>query len=149
MAPPGGAGRGWCSGCRVGAQAVAVTSAMAALAEAWSTRFLPAPAVAIRAAMAMLLTVRGLPRAAWWIWAIASVGEQLGGPPGLLEVVADVAGGLVGGHALHLVADGDPLLQGCQHAQLDGVPERRLADQDGRERGTAVHVMIRHHSYPL
>jgi hypothetical protein len=45
---------------------------MAALAEAWSTRFLPAPAVAIRAAVQMLLTVRGLPRAAWWIWAIAS-----------------------------------------------------------------------------
>jgi hypothetical protein len=35
---------------------------MAALAEAWSTRFLPVPAVTIRAAMAMLLTVLGLPR---------------------------------------------------------------------------------------
>src|SRR6266702_5643706 len=57
MAPPGGAGRGWCSGCRGDAQSVAVTSAMAALAEAWSTRLLPAPAVAIRAAVQMLLTV--------------------------------------------------------------------------------------------
>jgi hypothetical protein len=82
---------------------------MAALAEAWSTRFLPAPAVAIRAAVQMLFTVLGLPRAAWWTWVLAS-GEQLGGAPGLLEVVADVTGGLVGGHALHLVADGDPLL---------------------------------------
>src|SRR5438270_977917 len=45
MAPPGGAGRGWCSRCRGGAQSVAVTSAMAARAEAWSTRFFPAPAV--------------------------------------------------------------------------------------------------------
>jgi hypothetical protein len=36
---------------------------MAALAEAWSTRFLPAAAAAIRAAVAMLLTVLGLPRA--------------------------------------------------------------------------------------
>jgi hypothetical protein len=45
---------------------------MAALAGAWSTRFFPAPEVAIRAAVQMLLTVRGLPRAAWWIWAIAS-----------------------------------------------------------------------------
>jgi hypothetical protein len=59
---------GWCSGCRGDAQSVAVTSAMAALAEAWSTRFLPAPAVAIRAAVQMLFTVLGLPRAAWWIW---------------------------------------------------------------------------------
>jgi Domain of unknown function (DUF4062) len=39
------------------------------------------------------------------------LGEKVGGAPGLLEVMADVAGGLVGGHALHLVADGDPLLQ--------------------------------------
>jgi hypothetical protein len=45
---------------------------MAARAEAWSTRFFPAPAVAIRAAVQMLLTVLGLPRAAWWICAIAS-----------------------------------------------------------------------------
>src|SRR5487761_1887429 len=41
------------------------------------------------------------------------VGEQLGGAAGLLQVMADVAGGLVGGHALHLVADGDPLLESC------------------------------------
>src|SRR5574340_229652 len=40
------------------------------------------------------------------------VGEQLGCASCLLEVVADVAGGLVGGHALHLVSDGDPLFPG-------------------------------------
>src|SRR6266705_847811 len=40
------------------------------------------------------------------------VGEQVGGAARGLEVVADVAGGLVGGHALHLVADGDPLVEG-------------------------------------
>src|SRR6516225_4392630 len=39
------------------------------------------------------------------------VGEQFGGAPCLLEVVADVGGGLVGGHALHLVPHGDPLLE--------------------------------------
>src|SRR6516165_8555393 len=39
------------------------------------------------------------------------VGDQFGGAAGLLKVVADVAGGLAGGHALHLVADGDPLLE--------------------------------------
>jgi hypothetical protein len=115
---------------------------MAALAEAWSTRFLPVPAVTIGAAMAMLLTVLGLPRAAWWIWANRLVGEQLGCASGLLEVVADVGGGLVGGHALHLVSHGDPLLQGREHAELDGMPERRLADEDGCERGGGVHVVI-------
>src|ERR1700738_1810851 len=61
------------------------------------------------------------------------VGKQLGGAACLLEVVADVAGGLVGGHALHLVADGDPLLQGREHSEPDGVPEGGLADEDGRE----------------
>src|SRR6516164_5484150 len=41
------------------------------------------------------------------------VGEQLGGPPGLLQVMPDIARGLVRGHALHLVSHGDPLLQRC------------------------------------
>lgn len=45
------------SGCREGAQSVAVPSAMGALAEEWSTRFLPAPAVAIRAAVQTLQMV--------------------------------------------------------------------------------------------
>src|SRR5260370_42244378 len=72
MAPPGGAGRGWCSRCRGGAQSVAVTSAMAARAEAWSTRFFPAPAVAIRAAGETLLTLLGLARAAVGMLAAAA-----------------------------------------------------------------------------
>ena len=38
------------------------------------------------------------------------VGERVGGAAGGLEVVADVAGGLLRGHALHLVSDGDPLV---------------------------------------
>ena len=51
---------------------VAVMDILSGREQAWSTRFFPAPAVAIRAAVQMLLTVRGLPRAAWWMWAIAS-----------------------------------------------------------------------------
>src|ERR1022692_4825136 len=40
------------------------------------------------------------------------VGEAVGGAAGDLEVVADVAGGLAGGHAFHLVSDGYPLVEG-------------------------------------
>jgi len=61
----------------------------------------------------------------------AHVVTALGG----LQVVADVAGGLVAGHALHLVTDGDPLVEGGEHAELDVVPQGRLADQDRGERG--------------
>src|SRR6516225_8179800 len=70
------------------------------------------------------------------------VGEQVGGAAGGFEVVADVAGGLVAGHALHLVSDGDPLVEGGQDAELDVVPQGRLADQDGGERGAAVHLVV-------
>jgi site-specific DNA recombinase len=38
-------------------------------------------------------------------------GEEVGGAAGDLEVVADVAGGLAGGHAFHLVSDGDALVE--------------------------------------
>jgi len=62
------------------------------------------------------------------------VGEQVGGAADCFEVVADVPGGLVAGHALHLVADGDPLVEGGQDAELDVVPQGGLGDQDGRER---------------
>src|SRR6185437_16351678 len=63
--------------------------------------------------------------------------------------VADVAGGLVAGHALHLVSDGDSLVQGGQDAELDVVPQGGLADQDGRERGAAVHLVVGEHPYRL
>src|SRR5512135_430192 len=45
------------------------------------------------------------------------VGEQVGGAARGGEVVADVAGGLVGGHALHLVSDRDPLVERGQDAE--------------------------------
>src|SRR5260370_42302319 len=80
MAPPDGAGRGWCSGCRGGAQSVAVTSAMAALAEAWSTRFLPAPAAAVRGAGQVLMRAPGLARGAGLIWVIAAWENRAGLP---------------------------------------------------------------------
>src|SRR5260370_1058949 len=44
-----------------------------------------------------------------------------------------------------VLPDGEPLLQGGEDSELHGVPERGLPDEDGRERGGRVHVMIRHH----
>jgi hypothetical protein len=50
------------------------------------------------------------------------VGEQVGGAAGGFEVVADVAGGLVAAHALHLGSDGPPLVGRREDAELDVVP---------------------------
>src|SRR6266702_6337135 len=74
------------------------------------------------------------------------VAEQVTVAAGELQVVADVGGGLLSGHAGHLVADGDPLVQGCEHAELDHSPEGGLAQQDGGERGLAVHVVVGEHA---
>jgi len=46
------------------------------------------------------------------------VGARKGKSTGGYEVVADVAGGLVGGHAVHVVSDGDPLVEGYLQPQL-------------------------------
>ena len=61
-----------------------------ALAEAWSTRFLQAPAVAIRAAVADVVDGAGLAAGGLVDLGDRVVGEQLGGPSGLFEVVAEV-----------------------------------------------------------
>src|SRR5215468_1611762 len=63
------------------------------------------------------------------------VGEQGAGAAGEFEVVADVGGGVGGGHAGHLVADGDPLAGGGEDAEFDHPPEGGLADHDGGEGG--------------
>ena len=96
--------------------------------------------------MARLLTARGLPRAASWIWLMASSENRSSAAAGELQVVADVAAGFGVGHAGHLVADGDPLVQGGQHAELDHPAQGGLADQDGGERGAAVHVVVGEHA---
>src|SRR5204863_2594181 len=61
------------------------------------------------------------------------VGEQGVGAAGEGEVVADVAGGLFGGHGGQGVAQGDALVEGGQDAQFDLSAEGGLADQEAGE----------------
>src|SRR6202034_1695421 len=74
------------------------------------------------------------------------VGEQVLSAAGELQVVADVAAGFLGRHAVHVVADGDPLVEGGQDAELDHAAQGGLAEQDGGERGLAVHVVVGEHA---
>src|SRR5262249_43853090 len=60
---PGSGGACWCSGCRAGAQSVAVVSAMAVRADDSSMMDLLVVKLARSAAMARLLIALGMPRA--------------------------------------------------------------------------------------
>jgi len=50
-----------------------------------------------------------------------------------LDVVGDVAGGLLAGHGGHRVAQGDALLQGGQDGEFHGAAQGGLADEQGGE----------------
>src|SRR5487761_1407421 len=50
------------------------------------------------------------------------VAEQRPGPASEVQVVGDVAGGLLAGHAGHGEADGDALVEGGEDAELDPPP---------------------------
>jgi hypothetical protein len=69
-----------------------------------STMALPWAKVASRAWMARLLTVRGLAPGGLVDERDGVVGEQRVRASGQLQVVADVAGGLLEGHARHRVS---------------------------------------------
>src|SRR6266508_186968 len=58
------------------------------------------------------------------------------------QVVADVAGGLLQGHAVELVAQGDALGEGGEGAELEAAAQGRLAEQHQRERAGRVHVGV-------
>src|SRR5260370_42095400 len=76
--PPGGPGGAWwCSGCRGGAQGVAVTSVIAARAADWSAMACPAAPAAMGDWMHRLLMVRGRPRRGSWVWVIAASGNRV------------------------------------------------------------------------
>jgi hypothetical protein len=64
-----------------------------------------------RAARQRLLTARGLPRLLVWMRLIASSLRRGVAAAGEGEAAADVAGGLVGGHAGHVVTDADALVE--------------------------------------
>src|SRR5581483_3495946 len=74
------------------------------------------------------------------------VGEQGVGASGQGQVVAQVGGGLGEGHAGHVVADGDALVEGGELAELEAAAQGGLADEQGGERGGGVHVVVGEHA---
>ena len=61
---------------------------------------------------------------------------------GELEVMTDVAAGLLPGHGRHRVSERGALLQGREHGELHGAPQGRLADQQAGERGIGIEVVV-------
>ena len=69
--------------------------------------------------------------------------------PGELEVVGDVAAGLLAGHGGHGVAQGDALLQGGQDGEFHGAAQGGLADEQAGEGRVGVEVVVGEHPYGL
>ena len=75
------------------------------------------------------------------------VGEQGVGASGEGQVVAQVAGGLLAGHAGHVVADGDALVEGGELAEFEPSAQGGLADEQAGERGlTSLGIANYHHA---
>ena len=70
------------------------------------------------------------------------VGEQRVGAAGELQVVADVAGGFLAGHAGHVAAHGDALFERGQGAELHLRGEGGLAEKYCGEGGFGVEVVV-------
>jgi hypothetical protein len=70
------------------------------------------------------------------------VGEQGVGPSGDFAVVADVVGGVDAAHPGDRVTDRDALIERGEHPEAESVAQAGLADEDDRERGSGVHVVI-------
>src|SRR5207302_6049010 len=68
------------------------------------------------------------------------------GTAGELEVVTDVAGGLLAGHGGHGVTQCDALLQGGQDGELHGAPQGGLADEQRGEGRVGVEVVVGQHA---
>src|SRR5438128_10728792 len=68
---------------------------------------------------------------------------------GELEVMTDVAAGLLAGHGRHRVSQRGALLQGGEHGELHGAPQGRLADEQAGERGIGIEVVVGEHPYRL
>src|SRR5919198_98819 len=64
----------------------------------------------------------------------------------MLLLVAQVVGGLLQGHAGHVVADGDALVERGELAELEPAPQRGLSDQQAGEWGGGVHVVVGEHA---
>jgi hypothetical protein len=74
------------------------------------------------------------------------VGEQGVGSSGQGKVVAQVAGGLLGGHGWHGVAQSDSLIQCCEGAKFYALPQGRLPDEQAGEGAVGVHVVVGQHA---
>ena len=70
------------------------------------------------------------------------VGEQGVGAAGELDVVVDVVGGFLAGHAGHVAAHGDALFERGQGAELHLGGQGGLAQHDGGERGFGVELVV-------
>ena len=57
-------------------------------------------------------------------------------------MVGDVSAGLLGGHGGHGVAQGDPLVQGGQHAEAEHPAQGGLADEQAGQRAGRVHLGV-------
>jgi hypothetical protein len=71
------------------------------------------------------------------------IGEQRILPPGQLQVMPQVGGGLGEIHRLDGKPDGDPLVERGEHAHAQLPVQGGLPGQDGGERGRGVHLGIR------
>lgn len=72
-------------------------------------------------------------------------GEQGVAAAGDLQVVGDVVAGLLVAHPGQGVSHGDALVERGEHAQPEALPQGGLTDQEGSERRTGVHVVVREH----
>src|SRR6266571_5603751 len=75
------------------------------------------------------------------------VGEQgVAAAAGQGEVVADVAGGLLAGHAVEVGAQAGALIEGGQDAEGEPGAQGGLADEQGGEAGRGVEVVAGEHA---
>lgn len=118
-----------------------MNSSTAARAADSSTMVLSAMKVASRAWMARLLMARGSPRLAVWISAAGSSVNSGSVRPARARWVREVVEGLLAGHAVHVVADRDALIQRRQDTELDLAAQGRLPDEQAGERAGGVHLM--------
>ena len=73
------------------------------------------------------------------------IAEERVGAAGELDVMGDVGAGLLQVHPVDRAAQRDPLIQRREHALAQLATQRRLAEQQTRERRARVHLGVRQH----
>ena len=73
------------------------------------------------------------------------VAEQRVAAAGELDVVGDVFAGLFAVHPVDRAPQRDPLIERGEHALAELAAQRRLAEQQARERRTRVHLGVGQH----